>query len=231
MAPPGNEPEEGGFGRSQDPIPRRRLLVGRALNAVIGRAPWLWPLLRPAVRRYFDSAAREWEARTGSDQPEHLAPLSAGAMRVSPRPERILELGTGTGTGALLLAREFPEARVRGVDISSHMIATAKAKVGLDPEGRIAFRVADAAQLPYDDDSFDMVAQLNMTPFFRETARVLRPGGYVVVATSGGPAVPYYTPHPALERGFGRHGLMLVEEGAVARGTFFVARKPGGPSE
>lgn len=231
MAPSGNEPEEGGFGRAEDPIPRRRFLVGRTLNDVIARAPWLWPLLRPPLRRFFDSAAREWEARTGADQPEHLAPLSAGAMHVRPRPERILELGTGTGTGALLLAREFPEARVRGVDISGHMIAAAKAKVGLDPEGRIAFRIADAAGLPYDDDSFDLVAQLNMTPFFRETARVLRPGGHVVVATSGGPAVPFYTPHPVLERGFRRQGLELVEEGTVARGTFFVARKPGGPSE
>ena len=40
------------------------------------------------------------------------------------------------------------------------------AKVGLDPEGRVAFRVGDAADLPYPDESFDLVAQLNMPPFF-----------------------------------------------------------------
>lgn len=230
MAPPGNEAEEGGFGRSEDPIARRRLLTGRALNAMIARAPWLWPLLRAPVRHYFDRAASEWEERTGANEPEHLAPLSAGAMRISPPPERILEIGTGTGTGALLLAREFPEARVRGIDISEEMIATAQAKVGLDPEGRIAFRVADAGDLSYDDESFDLVAQLNMTPFFKEIARVLRPGGHVVVATSGGPAIPFYTPHAVLERGFRRFGVELVEEGRVTRGTFFVARKASGPS-
>ena len=57
------------------------------------------------------------------------------------------------------------------------MIRRAKSRVGLDPEGRVAFRVADAAALPWDPDSFDLVAQLNMPPFFAETARVLRPGG------------------------------------------------------
>ena len=94
----------------------------------------------------------------------------------------------------LFLAREFPHARVRGIDISEEMIREAKSKVGLDPEGRIAFRVADAADLPYAEDSFDLVAQVNMPPFFAEMARVLRPGGHAIVAASWGEATPFYTP-------------------------------------
>ena len=95
---------------------------------------------------------------------------------------------------------------MRGVDSPSEMIRAAKAKVGLDPEGRIAFRVADAAELPYEDESFDLVAHLNMPPFIPEVARVLRPGGHAIVASSWGPATPFYTPKAALDWAFAKRG-------------------------
>jgi ubiquinone/menaquinone biosynthesis C-methylase UbiE len=179
------------------------------------------------MRRYFDRRAEGWDERVGAGSPEHLTPLAAALVHVSPAPERALELGTGTGTGALLIAREFPAARVRGVDISEEMIRRAKSRVGLDPEGRVAFRVADAAELPWDPDSFDLVAQLNMPPFFAETARVLRPGGYAIVASSWGPSTPFYTAFKALERGFRRHGLEPVKEGEAGEGTYAVLRVGG----
>jgi ubiquinone/menaquinone biosynthesis C-methylase UbiE len=198
-------------------------ITGRALNATVARAPWLWPVLRAPMRRFFDRIAPTWdEGREGSV--EHLAPLAAAVTRVSPEPERVLDLGTGTGIAALFLAREFPRASVRGVDISEEMIAEAKRKVGLDPSGRVAFKVADAANLPFGDDSFDLVAQLNMPPFFAETARVLRPGGFFAIASSSGPATPFYTPDAVLERGFRRRGIEVVETGRTGKGTWFVAR-------
>jgi SAM-dependent methyltransferase len=104
------------------------------------------------------------------------------------------------------------------------MIRRARARIGLDPDGRVAFRVADAASLPWDDGSFELVAQLNMPPFFAEMARVLRPGGYAIVASSWGDATPFYTPDAVLERGFRRVGLEKVESGTSGVGTFFVAR-------
>ena len=107
------------------------------------------------------------------------------------------------------------------------MIRLAQRRIGLDPEGRVAFRVADAADLPYEDDSFDLVAQLNMPPFFAETARVLRPGGYFVIAATFGPATPFYTPESVLRRGFARVGLEQVESGGAGDGTYWVARRPG----
>jgi len=198
--------------------------TGRALNATIARAPWLWPLLRPAMERFFDRAAPGWDARTGAGSVVHLAPLAAATPLVEPGPERVLDLGTGTGEAALFLAREFPRASVRGVDVSEQMVRAAKAKVGLDPDGRIAFRVADARSLPYGDDSFDLVAQVNMLPFFAETARVLRPGGHVIVAASWGPETPFYTPESVLERGFRRRGIIARASGAAGSGTWFLGR-------
>lgn len=205
--------------------PARVRLIGRALNASVARAPWLWPLLRRPTTGYFDEHAVGWDERTGAPGAEHLAPLAVAVTKIDRRPERALDIGTGTGVAALFLAREFPRASVRGVDIADEMIRLAKAKVGLDPEGRVAFRVADAAALPYDDGHFDLVTQLNMPPFFAEIARVLRHGGHAIVAASSGDRTPFFTPDAVLRRGFERNGMTAVKADRVGGGSYFVARK------
>jgi ubiquinone/menaquinone biosynthesis C-methylase UbiE len=106
------------------------------------------------------------------------------------------------------------------------MIGIAQGKIGLDPQGRVAFKVADASDMPYEDDSFDLVAQVNMPPFFAEMARVLRPGGYAIVAASWGDETPFYTPEAVLRRGFEKRGLHTVDSGDAGAGTYFVARRP-----
>jgi SAM-dependent methyltransferase len=207
------------------PPPARVQLVGRALNATVAHAPWLWPLLRRPMTAYFDDRAIGWDERTGAPGVDHLAPLAVAVTKIDRRPERALDIGTGTGVAALFVAREFPRASVRGVDVSEEMIRQAKSKVGLDPEGRVGFRVADASALPYEDGHFDLVTLLNMPPFFAEIARVLRHGGHAIVAASSGDQTPFYTPDSVLERGFGRRGMVTVKAGRIGRGSYFVARK------
>jgi SAM-dependent methyltransferase len=205
-------------------VSRRQRLLGRALNQLVARAPWAWPLVRGPMRRFFSERATGWDQRTGAGSPEHLAALAAAVLHVDRAPERVLDVGCGTGEGTLFLAREFPQARVRGVDISEEMVREAIAKVGLDPEGRIAFKVGDAAALPFPDDSFDLVAQLNMPPFFDEIARVLRPGGHVVVAASWGSDTPFYTPPRVLRWKLAQRGIEEIEVGSAGPGTFWVGR-------
>ena len=199
-------------------------VVGRALNGTVARAPWLWPLLKYPMRRFFDRSAAGWDERAGGDSPHRLTALAAGFLHVTPAPERVLDIGTGTGEAALLATREFPRASVRGIDVSPEMIAVAKSKVGLDPDGRIAFKVADAARIPWPDDSFDLVTQVNVPPFFSEVARVLRPGGHVVVAASWGESTPFYTPDSVLESGFRRHGVTEHVKGEADPGKYWVGR-------
>jgi ubiquinone/menaquinone biosynthesis C-methylase UbiE len=199
--------------------------IGRALNVAVARAPLLWPLIRPSMRRFFDDLAPGWDERAGAGSVAHLAPIATAVLHVKPAPERVLDLGTGTGEAALFLAREFPRASVRGVDISESMIRVAQGKIGLDPEGRVAFRVADASDLPYHPASFDLVAQLNMPPFFAETARILRPGGFAIVASSHGPSTPFHTPRRVLERGFRRRGIDELAVGDAGEGTSWVGRR------
>jgi SAM-dependent methyltransferase len=201
-------------------------MAGRAINALVARAPFTWPLLRGWSHRYWQRTAETWGERVDRSGPEYLAPLGAALLRVRPEPERALDIGTGLGDGALLIAREFPHARVRGVDLSEEMVRRAQSRIGLDPEGRVAFKVGDASDLPFQIGSFDLVAQLNVPPFFAEIARVLRPGGFAVIAASWGPATPFYTPDAVLERGFRKHGMEGFETGEAAQGSWFIARKP-----
>lgn len=215
-----------GFVNAQPKPPGRRIrLIGRALNALIARAPWLWPLLRAPMRRYFASLAEGWDERTSAGSVGHLGALSVAVARLESEPERVLDVGTGTGEAALFLAREYPRASVRGIDLSAEMVGVAQAKVGLDPEGRIAFRVGDAAALPYGDDSFDLVVEVNMPPFFAEVARVLRPNGHVIAIASSGDRTPFYTPHAVLDRGFARVGITRVDDGESGGGTFWIGQR------
>ena len=207
--------------------PTRIRLIGRALNSTVAHAPWLWPVLRAPMRSYFDRLAPGWDERTDAPGPAHLAPLAVAVTKVDRRPERALDIGTGTGVAALFLAREYPRASIRGVDVSEEMIKLAQGKVGLDPEGRVAFRVADASALPFPDGHFDLVNLLNMPPFFAEIGRVLRHDGHVIVAASSGERTPFYTPDSVLERGFRKQGLERVAAGRIGSGSWFVARKVG----
>jgi len=158
-----------------------------------------------------------------------LTSLAAAALHVGPAPERILEIDCRDGEGALFLAREFPRARVRGVDPSERMIRETTARVGLDPEGRIAFKVGDAAALPYPDDFFDLVAQIDTRPSATEISRVLRPGGHLIVATRRNPPRTFFGMRPqGARRRLERHGIDPVHAGEAGDGSFLVGRLRGG---
>jgi ubiquinone/menaquinone biosynthesis C-methylase UbiE len=156
-----------------------------------------------------------------------LTPLAAAALRVTPPPERVLEVECGDGDGALFLAREFPTARVRGVDRSGDLVQAATARIGLDPEGRVAFKQGRPSALPYPDAFFDLVVAVDDRPRVAEIARVLRPGGHlIIVSTRGGDALAAVVGRLARWR-LGRQGIEPLESAAAGDGSFSVARQRG----
>ncbi len=117
-----------------------------------------------------------------------MRPLYGGARRraialLALQPgEEVLIPGVGTGLDLPLLP---PGVRITAIDLSPAMLAQARAKAGGRP---VSFAVMDAQVLPFPDTSFD-AAILNLilsvvpdgAAVLRETWRVLRPGGRVII--------------------------------------------------
>ena len=155
-----------------------------------------------------------------------LTPLATATLAVG-RPESVLQVECGEGDGALFLALEFPLARVRGVDVSAEAVRRATARIGLDPEGRIAFKLGSPRALPFPDDHFDLVAVLDAGLAVSETARVLRPGGFLVIAHSDRLHAPSKLGTRLGEWRFKRAGFVPVEADVAGDGSFSVARLRG----
>ncbi len=98
------------------------------------------------------------------------------------RPDKIVDLATGTGDLALALQQKMPHAEIIGADFSEEMLAIAKRK------GVRQTMLADAMRLPFDGASVDCVTVAfglrNMEDYggaLREMARVLKPHGHLLV--------------------------------------------------
>jgi ubiquinone/menaquinone biosynthesis C-methylase UbiE len=152
-------------------------------------------------------------------QSDTFAPYSAALERVG-SVERALDVGTGTGGGARVLADRFPQAEVIGVDVSPGMLEEARRLLP-----GVSFVEGDAAHLPFEDESFDLVANANMIPFPDEVARVLRPGGWTVYAFSAGPETPIWVEPKVLRRELERRGFTDFAEIAAGRGVAVLAQK------
>jgi arsenite methyltransferase len=109
----------------------------------------------------------------------------------------VLDVGCGAGVTPCFLAKRYG-CRVVGVDISERMIEHSRERVRREGvASKVEFRVADAQDLPFEDNLFDAVITESATAFpedkqgaVREYARVTRPGGYVGLNESTWRVVP-----------------------------------------
>jgi SAM-dependent methyltransferase len=104
--------------------------------------------------------------------------------------ETVVDLGSGAGIDAFLAAREVgPSGRVIGVDMTPQMLERARRNAATTGHTNVEFREGRLEALPVEDGSVDAVTSncvINLVPdktaVFREVARVLKPGGRMVVA-------------------------------------------------
>jgi ubiquinone/menaquinone biosynthesis C-methylase UbiE len=194
----------------------------RLATDVSVRWPRLWRLFRPFIRRVFDRIAPTWAQMRSDDA---FAPLQTALDQLGQPPRRTLDLGTGTGLAAFVVAERFPETEVVGADLAPEMLAEARASTPSHLGDRIRFELADGSELPYDDGEFDLVTLANMIPFFDELARVTAAGGAVVFSFSAGDETPIYVPAVRLREQLGRRGFTDFAEFSAGRGTSLLARK------
>lgn len=165
--------------------------------------------LRPKtaqVRDMFDSIAPAYDFmnRAMTFGIDRRWRSTAVKMIAGSRPERILDIATGTADLAIKLARDLAPCRVTGIDLSEGMVEIGRRKVteaGLD--GTVDLQCADCLDMPFEDDVFDCVTVAygvrnfeHLDRGYAEMLRVLRPGGTLCVielSTPGSPLVkPFY---------------------------------------
>jgi demethylmenaquinone methyltransferase/2-methoxy-6-polyprenyl-1,4-benzoquinol methylase len=127
----------------------------------------------------------------------HLAFKRKALLELNLKPgEKLLDLCTGTGDMAFLAAELFPGIQVTGVDFSPEMIDIADERADKNPllRSRLKFLVADAPDLPFEDDEYDgavVAFGLRNIPdkaaFFEEAFRVLKPQKKLVVLEFSNP--------------------------------------------
>jgi len=110
----------------------------------------------------------------------------------------VLEVGCGTGNYMVHFAGKFE--RLAGIDLNGAMVEKAKTKLGDQAE----FKVGPAQSLPWEDNTFDAVygcqtihhygEDTNRIVFFQEVARVLKPGGKLVLNYTEPSQIPFYWP-------------------------------------
>ncbi len=105
-------------------------------------------------------------------------------------PRCVLDVGCGTGRGAAILKRRWPQAQVLALDIALPMLQLARRHGGwMKPFERVC---ADALRLPLSDRSVDVLHSSlciqwfeDPLPLFTEFARVLKPDGFLALTTLG----------------------------------------------
>jgi arsenite methyltransferase len=122
------------------------------------------------------------ESFAGVANPWQLGRLSNG--------ERVLDLGSGAGTDSLIAAQMVgEEGRVTGIDMTPAMLEKARAAASAMHLSNVDFVEGEAEQLPFPDQSFDVVISngvIDLIPdkgaVFSELYRVLAPGGRMQIA-------------------------------------------------
>lgn len=109
-------------------------------------------------------------------------------------PQRLLDVGCGTGYPLPALARRYPGSEIWALDVSVNMLDQARAKPSLWQKlrGRFRYVAGDAEQLPLADASVDMIFSslaiqwcVDLDQTFAEMRRVLKPDGLLMFSTFG----------------------------------------------
>lgn len=160
-------------------------------DAASKREGYVAALRFPALNRAFDPLVRlTMRERRFKRELLDQAAIATG--------HRVLDLGCGTGTLAILAKEKVPDAEVFGLDGDSQILEQARAKAKR-ADLRIRFEHGYSTELPYEAASFDRILS---TLFFHhlttddkrrtlsEIARVLRPGGELHIADFTRPSDP-----------------------------------------
>jgi SAM-dependent methyltransferase len=159
---------------------------------------------------------------------KYLSPYLEGVTQV-------LDVGCGPGVLAAEVARRCPHAHVRGLDLSPTRLAEAK-QLGKG-QSNLQFQQGDAAALPFDDASLDLIYCRFLLEYLpdkhqavAEMARVCAPGGHVILQDLDGQLLWHYPVDEQLQSDIEKAVHVLAPTGfdpLVGRKLFSLARDVG----
>ena len=164
---------------------------------------------RPLAGSYFgDCVSMKWDAW------RVVRLLNAELDRLALTPPRaVLDLGCGIGVYERELRRRWPAASLTGVDFSQRHILAARTH-----EPTATFLHGDAESLPLGDASIDLALAIEVMEHFlrpeqavAELARVVRPGGLLIVVVPLSPPIPFVRTISRVATRF--IGSKVIEEG------------------
>ncbi|MFF5530857.1 SAM-dependent methyltransferase [Streptomyces cinerochromogenes] len=166
---------------------------------------------------YWRGHDRSTSVADATDATDALTGLVADRLALSPG-MHVLDIGCGSGRPAGYVAQTY-DVRVTGVTIGSRQAGPVRARPGAgEGRGRVTFARADGMALPFPDGGFDAVYAIDSllhmddrAQAIAEAARVLRPGGRLVLAN------PYVV-----------GALTVAEAGIVAAGRALFRMPPLG---
>lgn len=141
-------------------------------------------------RLLFNTSSSVYDALTNQDVWRAQIASVLGHVAEPDRVRRILDLGCGPGVSSFQLAERLPEATIDGIDLAEKMIVRAKRHHARSfPQlSRVKFHVGDATQLPWPEETFDLVVGhsfLYLVPdpaaVLEQARRVIVPGGTLVL--------------------------------------------------
>ncbi|WP_109471312.1 class I SAM-dependent methyltransferase [Ornithinimicrobium cavernae] len=137
--------------------------------------------------------------RTAANSAAYLLPVLERGMR-------LLDVGCGPGTITLDLAEILAPGQVVGLENVEAPLVAARSAAQARGDARTQFRTGEALDLPFDDDSFDVVHAHQVLQHLsepvralQEMARVCRPGGWVAVRDADYAAMAWHPELPELE--------------------------------
>jgi malonyl-CoA O-methyltransferase len=141
------------------------------------------------VRRHFGRAATSYEKHDALQREVQAALLERLDFYLE-APQRVVDIGAGTGRGTALLKQRYPKAEVIALDLALPMLRAAKQHNSwLKPFMRVC---AEATHLPLADHSVDVLHSNlcfqwvdDLPALFGECMRVLKPGGFMAFSSFG----------------------------------------------
>lgn len=135
---------------------------------------------------YAEAYARQHQGMGEKFGQEYAKKLSARGFQQG----RIIDVGCGSGATGLVLAERFVDSEVVGIDLSEPLLQLARRTAqDSDLGDRVSFEIADVQEIPYEDDSFDVVINTNMLhlvehpiTMLNEIERILVPVGHLFIA-------------------------------------------------